>query len=60
MEMEVLLGNFLQKNIPAKRKPARKGRQKTATVMDATVERFACARDVLKYGVTMEWVAASL
>jgi hypothetical protein len=64
--MEALLGLFLQKsvltNVPTKRKPARKAHQKTSNVVDvdARVERFACAYDVLKYGIAMEWVPASL
>jgi len=57
--MEGLIEAYLEKSIPSKRKPGRKGRQKRATVLDATVEEFACAGDVLKYGVAMEWVTAS-
>ena len=65
VEMEALLGSFLQKSVPTKRKPARKAHQKTSNVVnvvdvDDRVERFACAYEVLKYGIAMEWVSASL
>lgn len=61
--MESLLRAYLESQ-KQKPKPVLKGRRKTVAVVPtasvditASVQTFACADDVLKYGVSMGWLS---